>query len=43
MLSKFDFPRSDYVWCVKNQILMFFVAKLAISRIQQELSKFNSN
>ena len=38
--SKFDFPGSDYVWCLKNKMLiMLFVAKLSIFRIQQELSK----
>ena len=26
-LSKFNFPMSDYVWCVKKQMLMLFVAK----------------
>ena len=37
------FPRSDYVWCVKNQMLMLFVGKLAIFCIQQEISKSKSN
>ena len=38
--NKFDFPGSDYVWCLKNKMLiMLFVAKLGIFRIQQELSK----
>ena len=40
--SMFDFPRSGYVWCVKNQMFMF-VAKLGVFRIQQELSKPKSN
>ena len=34
---------SDYVWCVKNQMLMLFVAKLDIFRTQQELFKSKSN
>ena len=29
-----DFPRSGYVWCVKKQMLMLFVAKLDIIRIK---------
>ena len=37
--SKVDFPGSDYVCCLKNKILMLFVAKLDIFHIQQELSK----
>ena len=40
--STFDFPRSGYVWCVKNQMFMF-VAKLGVFRIQQELSTPKSN
>ena len=31
---------SDYVWCVKNQILKLFAAKLGDFQIQQELSNF---
>ena len=35
----FDFPGSDYVsYLKKKKLLMFFVAKLDIFRIQQELS-----
>ena len=41
--SKFDSPKSDYVWCVKKRKLMLFVAKLGIFRIKQELPKSNSN
>ena len=33
--SKFDFHRSHYEWHVKTKMLMFFLAKLAIFRIQQ--------
>ena len=41
---KFDyFPESDYVWCLKHQMLMLSGAKLSICRIQQELPKFESN
>ena len=41
--SKFDFPGSDYVWCVENQMLMLLVVKLCIFHIQQELSRSTSN
>ena len=37
-LAIFDSPKSDYVWRVKNQMLMLFVAKLGVFCIQQELS-----
>ena len=37
--SKFDFPGSDYVCCLKNKMLILFVARLDIFRIQEELSK----
>ena len=39
--SKFNFLRSKYVWCVKNQTIL--ATKLGIFRIQQELSKSKSN
>ena len=37
--SKFDFPRSIYVWCVKKYILL--VAKIDI--LPNKLSKSKSN
>ena len=40
---KFDFPLSDYVWCVKIKMLMLFVAKLGIFSLQQELSRSKYN
>ena len=43
MFSKFDFPRSGYVWYVKHQTLMLSVAKLGIFLFQQELRKSKSN
>ena len=37
--SRFDILGSDYVCCLKNKMLMLYVAKLDIFRLQQELSK----
>ena len=43
MFSKFNFPRSGYVWYVKHQMLMLSVAKLRIFHFQQELGNSKSN
>ena len=43
LVSPSSSASSISLWCVKNQILMLFVAKLGIFLIQQELSKSNCN